>query len=641
MSMSGNTGKPKIDKEYLKKLAEKIKAERQKKQQETSETEEPQQKPEEKKSPGTPPETPPEPPSQPPTDAFGEVEEEEEMAAEKTAIIDLASLSGQSAKAKLTLLDGKNEGKTVDISREEMFAGRSLDNDFVISDISISRKHFKITCEDDIYYVTDLGSGNGIRVNGEKTDRARLYHNDTIVAGARHIRFEVIDEKLLEMNSRKSTPETNEKSAVVKSGEKSALPWIAAIVFIFIGIAAAGVYFYPNIENTFFASEPAQTPAMKELDKTMSKLESSAIDFEKRKELLEKADKIISTMSREERENPDVKKHTESVNRSLKEANDFLIAQKLNELAEKENMDEKAAEAVEKFKELPKDSIFFQDIISELGKNTVFGWSAEKIENIIEKKKHKKAAAELSRLKKAYPDYEKIPELEKKLAEIKPEEKTPEPEKKKEKKAASEIKPEKSKPAAAPSSKKTSVASKKVAPEKKKPAPSEPSFSRKDINKALSLFESKKFNDSYKLFVKIAKSNADTEIKKQAVDYAKQIKAFVAYHKYAVRGSRKNLRKALEFDKKISGGELRKYLVGQYRSAVRRRRQAASRKKSKSSPRTTSSRKEVSQADMEKVKKLYMQGRISKDASKFREIMEILPPGHDFYKKAKAALDSL
>ncbi|MFO7736711.1 MAG: FHA domain-containing protein, partial [bacterium] len=419
MSMSGDSGKPKIDKEYLKKLAEKIKAEREKKQQDTSGTEESQQKQEEVKPSATSPDTPPEPPSQPPPDAFGEVEEEEEMAAEKTAIIDLASLSGQSAKAKLTLLDGKDEGKTVDISREEMFAGRSLDNDFVISDISVSRKHFKVTCEDDIYYATDLGSGNGIRVNGEKKDRTRLYHNDTIIAGARHVRFEVVDEKLLEINSRKKTPETSEKSVAVKSGNKSLLPWIAAIIFLLIGIGAAGVYFYPNIEKAFFASEPTHTPAMVELDKTMSKLDSSALDFEERKKTLNKADTIISTMSREEREDPAVIKHKKDIEKALKESGVFLTAQKLYELGKNENIDEKTAEAVEKFKELPKDSIFFPDVISQLGKDTVFGWSAEKIENSIEEKDHKKAAEELSRLKKAYPGYEKIPELEKKLAEIK------------------------------------------------------------------------------------------------------------------------------------------------------------------------------------------------------------------------------
>ncbi|HQJ61655.1 MAG TPA: hypothetical protein PKV35_11700, partial [bacterium] len=87
------TSKPTIDKEYLKKLAEKIKAEKARK-------ESLQKKPENEST------TPPPPPmaSISPT-LLDDDDEEEDMAAEKTAIIDLTALSGHTADARLTILD--------------------------------------------------------------------------------------------------------------------------------------------------------------------------------------------------------------------------------------------------------------------------------------------------------------------------------------------------------------------------------------------------------------------------------------------------------------------------------------------------------------------------------------------------------
>ena len=56
-------------------------------------------------------------------------------------------------------------------------------------DEGISRRHAEIRQEDGEYWVVDLGSMNGTRVNGKRIDRQRLADGDTIVLGSTEIVF--------------------------------------------------------------------------------------------------------------------------------------------------------------------------------------------------------------------------------------------------------------------------------------------------------------------------------------------------------------------------------------------------------------------------------------------------------------------
>ncbi len=230
-----NSTKPTIDKEYLKKLAEKIKAEKAKKE-----------------ALGKKADTEPTPPPISSISSKYLDDDEEEIASEKTAIIDLSALSGHAADAKLTIVDGKDSGKNIEITKDEILAGRSLDNDFVISDISVSRKHFKIKKEGDRFVISDMGSGNGIKVNGSKTTSTTLSDGDIISVGARQIKFEILNPDLKPKPQRttKQTIPTNyepeEDDEPAKKGS-SPLVLVAIIVVILIGIG--GVAYFMLFDN--------------------------------------------------------------------------------------------------------------------------------------------------------------------------------------------------------------------------------------------------------------------------------------------------------------------------------------------------------------------------------------------------------
>jgi hypothetical protein len=70
--------------------------------------------------------------------------------------------------------------------------GRSRDCDIVLDDVGISRRHAEIRPGPDGWTVTDLGSTNGVRVNGEGVHGARpLYPGDRVEVGSTEIVFEI------------------------------------------------------------------------------------------------------------------------------------------------------------------------------------------------------------------------------------------------------------------------------------------------------------------------------------------------------------------------------------------------------------------------------------------------------------------
>lgn len=70
--------------------------------------------------------------------------------------------------------------------------GRQGDNDIIIKDPFISKKHFKIVEDEEEYYLEDLKSSNGTFLNGQKVeDVVRLSNGDRITTG--NIEFLFVD----------------------------------------------------------------------------------------------------------------------------------------------------------------------------------------------------------------------------------------------------------------------------------------------------------------------------------------------------------------------------------------------------------------------------------------------------------------
>ncbi|MCB1056095.1 MAG: FHA domain-containing protein [Acidobacteria bacterium] len=70
------------------------------------------------------------------------------------------------------------------LTGERLKIGRGGDNDVVLSDFSVSRAHALVFREQDAWAVRDLGSTNGIRLNGAPVEEARLSDGDVITIGA-------------------------------------------------------------------------------------------------------------------------------------------------------------------------------------------------------------------------------------------------------------------------------------------------------------------------------------------------------------------------------------------------------------------------------------------------------------------------
>lgn len=88
--------------------------------------------------------------------------------------------------------DGKTQ--TLQFPQDQITIGRSRENVIVVKNRKASRLHAKIECIDGTYQITDQGSGNGTKVNGEKVNFQLLSANDEIKIGDAVLVLKSIDE---------------------------------------------------------------------------------------------------------------------------------------------------------------------------------------------------------------------------------------------------------------------------------------------------------------------------------------------------------------------------------------------------------------------------------------------------------------
>lgn len=98
--------------------------------------------------------------------------------------------------SKLIVMNTSLQGQQFLLDLPEMTIGRVDENDIFIDHASVSRNHAKMVMQGDAFQLVDLGSANGIQVNGEEYGVCDLRWGDIIELGQVRLQFASADDPL-------------------------------------------------------------------------------------------------------------------------------------------------------------------------------------------------------------------------------------------------------------------------------------------------------------------------------------------------------------------------------------------------------------------------------------------------------------
>jgi pSer/pThr/pTyr-binding forkhead associated (FHA) protein len=104
-------------------------------------------------------------------------------------------------RVAIVLASGPHAGNEVALDRERLTIGRGAGADVVLQDGSVSSEHAVLELCERGYRLRDLGSTNGVSVNGCKIATAELKHGDRFELGKVAFRYVV--------EARKAAPPTH------------------------------------------------------------------------------------------------------------------------------------------------------------------------------------------------------------------------------------------------------------------------------------------------------------------------------------------------------------------------------------------------------------------------------------------------
>lgn len=94
--------------------------------------------------------------------------------------------------ASLRVIRGIDAKSYLEIGERKVYLGRRDQNDFILTDLNVSRLHASIEYERHRHVIRDAGSLNGLFINGEKMSDACLLSGDEIGIGNTLLRYEVL-----------------------------------------------------------------------------------------------------------------------------------------------------------------------------------------------------------------------------------------------------------------------------------------------------------------------------------------------------------------------------------------------------------------------------------------------------------------
>src|SRR3989338_3766351 len=99
-------------------------------------------------------------------------------------------------KCQLTVIEGPMRGNKITLNKNRMTIGKRENNDFILTDKTVSRNHLEIEYSSDSFLLRDLDSTNGTYLNGSRVKEAYLSPGDMIKVGNSTIEFVAFDEKV-------------------------------------------------------------------------------------------------------------------------------------------------------------------------------------------------------------------------------------------------------------------------------------------------------------------------------------------------------------------------------------------------------------------------------------------------------------
>lgn len=90
---------------------------------------------------------------------------------------------------QLVMRVGPSPGKIFTLSQSEVYIGRDINNEIVVNDAEISRRHSRLTAHSGGYTIEDLGSTNGTFVNGQRIAGQQLLEAGQTVRLGENITF--------------------------------------------------------------------------------------------------------------------------------------------------------------------------------------------------------------------------------------------------------------------------------------------------------------------------------------------------------------------------------------------------------------------------------------------------------------------
>ena len=121
---------------------------------------------------------------------------EEEFGFSTTEAIDRETFIGEIStkqRAFLEIIGPEKKGKHIELEKAEVTIGRGPDCEIQLLVENVSRRHARILYYNEEYLIEDLGSKNGIYINGIKVEKCILRKHDIIEIGGVKILF--VEEK--------------------------------------------------------------------------------------------------------------------------------------------------------------------------------------------------------------------------------------------------------------------------------------------------------------------------------------------------------------------------------------------------------------------------------------------------------------